>query len=172
MWQPRRRAHTGGSSSLSEQLGYLSDLEPLADLVARRWDLHQLGDVAGHQLVALGAAQRVPQDGVDELDLPLGRRAPAALPHRAAPLILRTVLVVAVETAQALGTADGDEPADIRPGELVESNLPERRPNVESYRALVPAVRGRPLGLLHFGEPVIQVLPDRRRPIRDSESVR
>jgi hypothetical protein len=48
------------------------------------------------------------------------------------------VLVVAVEAAQAVGPADGNEPADVGPGELVEPDLPENGPDVESDRLSSP----------------------------------
>ncbi|MBW0115335.1 hypothetical protein [Pseudonocardia abyssalis] len=61
---------------LREQYGqalHLRELHALADLVARSRDLHEIGDVARHQLVTLGAARRVPRNGVDELHLTPGR---------------------------------------------------------------------------------------------------
>jgi hypothetical protein len=109
---------------------------------------------------------------MDELDLPLGRSPATALPHRATSLLLRAVLVVAVETAQALGPADGDEPSDVRSAELVEPELPKHGADVEANRALIATVRHRPLRLLHLGEPVIQVLPKSRRTITHGDSVR
>lgn len=73
-----------GLLGLGQDAVHVGDLEALADLVARARDLHELGDVARDQLLALGAAERIPQNSMDELDLPFGRCAPAAAAGRAA----------------------------------------------------------------------------------------
>ena len=113
-----------GRLGFAEDLLHIRHLEALADLVARGRDLHELGDVARDQLVALGAAQRVPQDGVHELDLPRGRCSPAALPDRAALLVVRPVLVVAVEAAEALARVTATRRRTSAPVSLSSRILP------------------------------------------------
>jgi hypothetical protein len=76
----RRTARRAWFSWLRRGAWSRRQLAGLTDAVAVRRDLHELGHVSGDQLVALGAAERVPQNGVDELDLPPGRVRPQHRP--------------------------------------------------------------------------------------------
>src|SRR4051794_35302456 len=108
---------------------------------------------------------------MNELDLPRGRRSPAALPDGAAALALRPVLVVAVEAAQALGPRDGDQAANVGAVELVEPDGAEHGPDVQTHRALVAAVRRGALGLLHLPYPMIEVLAHSGQPVGNGDAV-